>query len=183
MPPSKQLRIGYKWVALDLDNAVSYLGHHVQGAYRKALEDLGKRKNPEVATSGKRGSHRRHEKITDEESDELWQTTLGRIVFGKVVLFVDGGPDPLAAVRDALGPRGKASRKRAAEGARREAAKGAPGVLTKRVRWRVEKPVTGDAMVDGSPYKGERSVFDENGQLVRRFGADGRLIWKRPDGE
>lgn len=162
---------------------MSYLGHHVQGAYRKALEDLSKRKNPEVATSGKRSNHRRYEKVTDEESDELWQTTLGRIVLGKVVLFVDGGPDPLAAVRDALGPKGKGARKRPAEGTGRATAASASGAPAKRVRWRVEKPITGDAMIDGSPYKGERSVFDENGRLVRRFGADGRLIWKRPDGQ
>ena len=162
---------------------MNFLGHHVQGAYRKALEDLSKRKNPEVATTGKRGSHRRYEKVTDEESDELWQTTLGRIVFGKVVLFVDGGPDPLATVREALGPKGKSARKRAAEGTGRTAAASPAGAVPKRIRWRVEKPITGDAMIDGSPYKGERSVFDEEGRLVRRFGADGRLIWKRPDGQ
>lgn len=54
----------------------------------------------------------------------------------------------------------------------------------KPVRWRIEKPKTGDKTLDESAHKGARTSYDEHGRRRAAWDKDGRRVffWK-PQGE
>lgn len=54
----------------------------------------------------------------------------------------------------------------------------APGASP--VRWRIEKPKTGDKTIDAGAHKGKRVVIDEHGRRRSAWDASGRQVfsWK-----
>lgn len=106
--------------------------------------------------------HREYRELEDWQVQEVWAQTVGSIVDDTIVTFEDGirspdNPDKFA---------------------------GLEYIAQKPIRWRVEKTITGNAMIDRSPGKGARIKYDELGRKRLEYDADGKLIfrWTPPQG-
>lgn len=152
--PSEQLGIEYRWVALDLDESCKILGSRVESEFKRRAGELAEAKNPKRPKGSK--VQRDYVPVEDWEMQEVWAQTVGKIVDDVIVFFEDGtrspdNPDPMA---------------------------GLEYIKTTPIRWRTEKPITGNPVTDRSPGKGARSKFDELGRKRLEADRDGKIIFR-----
>lgn len=133
------------------------MGLKVDAEFRTRLEELGESKNPKTQSTGKPSkTTREYQPTEDWEAQEVWAQAVGRVVDDVVVFFEDGrrspdNPDPL---------------------------EGLAYIKGKPIRWRTEKPITGNAAIDRSPGKGARTKFDELGRKRLEYDTNGKLIYR-----
>lgn len=149
--PSEQLGIQYPWVALDLDTAAHALGHHVEAEVDKRRREEEKALNPDPPPGTRRSkSAPRKHRPLPEERRSEIWSEVTARVVERKLVW------HLDSLDGETTP------------------KGTP------VRWRVEKPVTGDKTIDDVRDKGMRKLMDQHGRVRAEFDEGGTRIfhWK-----
>lgn len=149
--PSEQLGIQYPWVALDLDTAAHALGKHVEAEVDKRRRAEEKELNPDPPPASRGKAARRRKHVPlSEERGGEIWTEVVARIIDRKLVWHVDATDGEKT------PKGES------------------------VRWRLEKPVTGDKQIDEVRDKGARRLLDQHGRVRAEFDAGGQrtFFWK-----
>ena len=107
------------------------------------------RKAYEKAIEEERERRGKGKTLTDDDRDEVWDVTVHRIIHKRIRFH------------------------------KRSAKKGPGGAMVHGAKTIIDKPITGDPLIDKRAGKGARRVLDEDGRLIREYDAGGNVVRER----